>query len=76
MPISRVPDVQCHDLCVQKHGNNGPSVLLVSKNNTKSIKSSLEGFSWDAIIGEMQESWAPGLVDFIYAVSVVLLKIY
>ena len=54
---------------------NGPSVLLVPKNNTKSTKSSLEGFSWDATIVEMQER-APGLLDFIYAVSVVLLKIY
>ena len=79
MPFIRVPDEQCHDLCVQKHGKNGPSVLLVPKNNTKSTKSSLgllEGyFSWDATIVEMQER-APGLLDFIYAVSVVLLKIY
>ena len=54
---------------------NGPSVLFVPKNNTKSTKSSLEGFSWDATIGEMQGR-APGLLDFIYAVRVVLLKIY
>ena len=59
MPFNRVPDEQCHDLCVQKHGNNGPSVLLVPKNNTKSTKSSLEGFSWDATIGKMQESPGP-----------------
>ena len=75
MPFNTVPDEQCHDLCVQKHAKNGPSVLLVPKNNTKSTKTSLEGFSWDATIGEMQER-APGLLDFIYAVSVVLLKIY
>ena len=75
MPFNRVPDEQCHDLCVQKHGKNGPSVLLVPKNNTKPTKSSLEGFSWDATIVEMRER-APGLLDFIYAVNVVLLKIY
>ena len=59
-------DEQCRDLCVRKHGNNGPSVVHVPRNNTKS---SLEGFSWDAIIEEMQER-APDLLDFISTVSV------
>ena len=59
-------DEQCRDLCVRKHGNNGPSVLHVTRNNTKS---SLEGFSWDAIIEEKQDR-APNLLDFISTVSV------
>ena len=62
-------DEQCRDLCVRKQGNNGPSVLHVPRNNTKS---SLEELSWDAIIEEMQER-APDLLDFISTVSVPVL---
>lgn len=59
-------DEQCRDLCVRKHGNNGPSVLHVPRKNTKS---SLEGFTWLSIIQEMKDR-APDLLDFIAIVSV------
>ena len=58
--------LQCQDLCVRKHGTNGPSVLHVPRKNTKS---SLEEFSWDTIIEEMKER-APDVLDFISTFSV------
>ncbi|KAJ7372492.1 hypothetical protein OS493_018999 [Desmophyllum pertusum] len=63
-------DDQCRDLCVRKHGKHGPSILHVSRQDTKS---SLENFTWASIIEEMKER-APDLLDVIATVSVPVVK--
>ena len=63
-------DGQCRDLCVRKRGKHGPSVLHVSRPDTKE---SLENFTWASIIEEMKMR-APDLLDFIATVSVPVVK--
>lgn len=63
-------DEQCRDLCVRRHGKHGPSILHVSRKDTKP---SLENFTWLSVIKEMKTR-APDLLDFIATVSVPVIK--